>query len=227
MNDKETPKDELLFDRLADGELSATERRQLLQSLDHREDGWRQCALALLEAQTWRYQIRELVKDNSHETIASTSLGLRQLVGRKTFWLATAAALTIAAFFLGRAGRHPTPGGMIEDGVIASEQPSTNTLEHQVEADSLSSDDIVTLLVRNADGEPQRLRVPLVDLASLDNQSGPSLPSELQASFRDRGFDLRRRRRFAPMFFEQNQRLVPMVVPVDDTYVVPVDRPIY
>lgn len=62
---------------------------------------------------------------------------------------------------------------------------------------------------------------------SFEGQFGAALPAELRARFRDRGFDLQRRRRFAPMFFEQNQQLVPMVVPVDDTFVVPVSRPVY
>jgi len=56
---------------------------------------------------------------------------------------------------------------------------------------------------------------------------GAALPAEVRASFRDRGFELQRRRRFASMFFEQDEQLVPMVVPIDDTYIVPVSRPVY
>jgi hypothetical protein len=43
-----------LFDRLVDGELGEAERRSLLASLDAAPEGWRRCALAFLEAQTWR-----------------------------------------------------------------------------------------------------------------------------------------------------------------------------
>ena len=53
MND-DNQQDDILFDRLVDGELSAAERQQLLASLDDRPGGWRRCALAFLEAQTWR-----------------------------------------------------------------------------------------------------------------------------------------------------------------------------
>lgn len=42
------------LDRLVDGELSDDERRELLSSLDATETGWRQLALAYVEAQTWR-----------------------------------------------------------------------------------------------------------------------------------------------------------------------------
>jgi hypothetical protein len=50
MNASHPPFDDR-FDRLVDGELSPAEYRQLLASLDDMPDGWRQCALAFLEAQ--------------------------------------------------------------------------------------------------------------------------------------------------------------------------------
>ena len=46
--------DERLLDRLVDGELADDERRELLLQLEKNPDGWRRCALAFLEAQTWR-----------------------------------------------------------------------------------------------------------------------------------------------------------------------------
>ena len=55
-NESDAARDNLdpaLLDRLVDGELAETERRKLLLSLDHQPSGWRQCALAFLEAQSW------------------------------------------------------------------------------------------------------------------------------------------------------------------------------
>jgi hypothetical protein len=46
--------DDRQIDRLVDGELPEAERRALLSRLGAEPDGWRQCALAFLEAQTWR-----------------------------------------------------------------------------------------------------------------------------------------------------------------------------
>src|SRR5207253_643240 len=46
--------DERLLDHLVDGELADDERRELLMQLEKEPDGWRRCALAFLEAQTWR-----------------------------------------------------------------------------------------------------------------------------------------------------------------------------
>ena len=45
--------DPAALDRLVDGELPDTQRRELLTSLEQQPDGWRQCALAFLEAQSW------------------------------------------------------------------------------------------------------------------------------------------------------------------------------
>jgi hypothetical protein len=42
-----------LLDRLIDGELSPEARRDLLQRLEQESGGWRRCALAFLESQSW------------------------------------------------------------------------------------------------------------------------------------------------------------------------------
>jgi hypothetical protein len=47
------PEDQQLLDRLIDGELSPEARRDLLLRLEHETGGWRRCALAFLEAQSW------------------------------------------------------------------------------------------------------------------------------------------------------------------------------
>lgn len=52
-----------VFDRLVDGELPEPERREVLLSLDRQPDGWRQCALAFLEAQTWGQSLAQYVRE--------------------------------------------------------------------------------------------------------------------------------------------------------------------
>jgi len=54
MNAPIHPNDDARFDRLVDGELSETERREFLAGLDSEPNGWRRCALAFLEAQCWK-----------------------------------------------------------------------------------------------------------------------------------------------------------------------------
>ena len=52
--------DPQILDRLVDGELAETERREVLQTLERQPDGWRQCALAFLEAQSWGEALTQL-----------------------------------------------------------------------------------------------------------------------------------------------------------------------
>lgn len=54
--------DPQVLDRLVDGELADGERRTVLESLERLPDGWRQCALAFLEAQTWGQTLTDYVR---------------------------------------------------------------------------------------------------------------------------------------------------------------------
>ncbi len=67
--------DDLQLDMLVDGELSEEERREVLLRLDSEPDGWRRCALAFLEAQSWREAMRS-VSDES----AAAAPGSRRLL---------------------------------------------------------------------------------------------------------------------------------------------------
>jgi anti-sigma factor RsiW len=62
------PNDDARFDRLVDGELSETERGELLARLDDEPNGWRRCALAFLEAQCWKESFRGLEIEAAKQT---------------------------------------------------------------------------------------------------------------------------------------------------------------
>jgi hypothetical protein len=65
--------DPQVFDRLVDGELAETERRDVLQTLERQPDGWRQCALAFLEAQTWGQTLVAYVRKPNETAAADAS----------------------------------------------------------------------------------------------------------------------------------------------------------
>lgn len=229
MSDKpQNINDDSIFDQLVDGELSATERHQLLASLDDSHDGWRRCALAFLEAQSWGHQFKQLAAEvneqPSPQPASSPPISRTQSVQ----WFAIAAGVMLA-FTVGWLVRSPTPSNPSAGKIVAidsQESPSVDELPRDV----VSDNDAVTLYVRDTSGKNQRIRVPLVGGANHQGQAESqlmALPAVIREQLQDGGFDLKRRRRFAPMFFEQNERVVPMVVPVDDTYIVPVSRPIY
>lgn len=49
------------LDQLVEGELSLAERQRVVAALAESPDGWRRCALAFLEAQSWRSSMRAVV----------------------------------------------------------------------------------------------------------------------------------------------------------------------
>jgi hypothetical protein len=65
--------DPQVLDRLVDGELAETERRDVLQTLDRQPDGWRQCALAFLEAQTWGQTLTEYARKPAEAAAAEAA----------------------------------------------------------------------------------------------------------------------------------------------------------
>src|SRR6478672_11036430 len=93
--------DDILLDRLVDGELPADERRALLQSFDSQPDGWRRCGLAFLEAQSWRSELRSVATAPVAIPVSNKSIAPKPVSQRRTFWVAAewfavAAALMLA-----------------------------------------------------------------------------------------------------------------------------------
>jgi hypothetical protein len=227
---------DIMFDRLVDGELPADERQQLLTSLDGRPDGWRRCALAFLEAQAWRSELKQIVRES--DTTPSLVRAAQPLPartrGRRLQWFAVAACV-LMAFTLGLAMREdglsvrsvaPNPGDelassanvpMVSEAVPAPSSPR-----------AAKSDEVVTFLVRDDQGQVQPLRVPLVDAAALDRQFGvefrPGLSDAVRNQLRERGYNVESKRRYAPLWLENGRS---MIVPVEDTRIVPVSQPVY
>jgi len=226
--------DDVLFDRLVDGELSAAERRELLESLDERPAGWRRCALAFLEAQSWGDELSRLVRQpqatvayvSATKSLASADSKSSSL-GTGMRWLALAASLALA-FTLGVKQREkdvplavdaPTTDGQI---VTIAPPPAANMREGGPDNDAL------TLWVRDDAGQTRPLRVPLVDAGILDEQLGLQFQSGVPPTVRDhlhgRGYQVQSKRRYAPLWLENGR---PMIVPVEDTKIVPVSENVY
>jgi hypothetical protein len=224
---KENRQVEMLFDRLVDGELNEVERRQLLASLEERPDGWRRCALAFLEAQSWRGDLAQLVRPMSPPPEGELSPHLparRNLFSQSAAWLAIAASLVIAFTFglmqRDDGPRHAAVSPKTEDQLVAVEPPQQQT--------AVPVDDALTLWVRDDTGQTRPLRVPLVDAGDLDRKLGVSFQSALPPAVRERlqrrGYDVQSKRRYAPLWLENGRS---MIVPVEDTKIVPVGQNVY
>jgi len=144
--------DQQLLDRLIDGELTPEARRDLLLRLERESGGWRRCALAFLEAQSWGQDFRALLKEPAGEpsegsvnssstpvvaqvatatpsaTSMSTSasrpvlLASRRWLDRAGTLLAIAASFVIA-FGLGVASKRMPDGGD-GGGMVAASRPA-------------------------------------------------------------------------------------------------------
>ena len=68
--------DERILDKLVDGELTEADRKVLLSALDDEPGAWRRCALAFLEAQTWRGDFTQLLAGSALSSIEK-AVGLK------------------------------------------------------------------------------------------------------------------------------------------------------
>jgi hypothetical protein len=229
---EETIHDDVLFDRLVDGELSADERRRLLESLDARPDGWRRCALAFLEAQSWRGDLGQFVRGAAHSrTDDAIDRPMARAVNRSPkqvgAWLAIAAGLLIA---LTLATVRWDDGQKIVSNPPGPDEGAIVTAPHSNSQPSRGDrvDDALTLWARDDTGQPRSLRVPLVDARTLDRQLGvefqSGLPENVRAQLHDRGYNVQSKRRYAPLWLDNGR---PMILPVEDTKIMPVSQPVY
>ena len=100
MGDKASNISDDQLDRLVDGELSEPQRRELLSGLDREPEGWRRCALAFLEGQSWREAMRSMAGAASGQMLTSnpapSPVRRPSWLTRHTTLLATAASFTVA-----------------------------------------------------------------------------------------------------------------------------------
>ena len=138
--------DQQLLDRLIDDELTPEARRDLLLRLEHETGGWRRCALAFLEAQSWGQDFRSVLNEPAGEPgdgsvpagtgnaavqvlvaapASSTSLSAsRRWLDRAGTLLAIAASFVVA-FGLGVASKR-LPDGVDSGsgGMVANNRPT-------------------------------------------------------------------------------------------------------
>src|SRR5437868_5292014 len=218
--------DDVLFDRLVDGELTGIERRRLLESLDERPDSWRRCALAFLEAQSWREDLGQLARssreaaDEAMPTTSTVQPASKSQGISGVQWLALAASLLLA-FGLGWIERQ-------HGEQFAGSAPKNNVQVAKVAPPSIpapggDANDELTMFVLDKSGNKQPVRIPLVDAGTLDEQLGvkfqPGLSDQVRKQLKDKGYNVQSKRQYARMWLENGR---PMIVPVEDTKIVPV-----
>jgi hypothetical protein len=157
------PVEDRLIDRLVDGELPDAERRALLLQLETEPDGWRRCALAFLEAQSWRETFRPLAAPAREEALPVVPQPRRSRKPhswRPVARLTGLAASLAMAFALGW-GLHSGPVENASDAPLARREPAAPAGPE--ESPQPASQDVAAAPSQPPDlGEPPALRDPVI-----------------------------------------------------------------
>lgn len=235
---------QFLLDLLVDGELTDGQRRELLEWCEREPDGWRRCALAFLEGQSWSQVFGDLT-DQPHTAVtageAAYDSGGRdaeasalRLPDAQSFWsarqwgtmLAMAASVALA-FTLGLWVREAGQGGALDPALNAefrmvNDQPSPVPVRpEQGPADA-------ALAVGGLPGAADEIHLPVVDAGELDGDwllaQPAAMPDDVRQALERMGHRVDQRRQLVPYRLDDGRRVV---VPVDQVEVHPVSNQSY
>ncbi|WP_165249461.1 hypothetical protein [Paludisphaera soli] len=191
-----TPDLETLLDRLVDGDLAPAELREALTAVEAAPDGWRRCALALLEARCLDHALREPAPAPKPTfAVAAPS--------RRRFRPALAASLALACFgsgwLVGGGGPGPVDEPEPPAPLVARAEPSPESPEPPPEAPQPQPE------------APQPPPAPVRLASWVVNQPLPVSDAE-RAALEARGYRLDQQRRLVSARLADGRRVV---VPVD------------
>jgi hypothetical protein len=233
--------DDTLFDRLADGELSGDEYRRLLASLDHHPDGWKRCALALLEAQALRGELRALVAEQQPHDQPPRKAERFELKGGggsavnwATLTLSVAASFLLAlGIGMWLRGAFSPPAHLVHqsadppaqvDGGDVGEVAELLDGDQDAQADETENAVLprgsMTLVVDGGEGESEEVELPVYDVSAVDTAwfEGATISQADAEALEASGFHLLQQRGMVPFDLDGRRVLVPMeaveIVPV-------------
>ncbi len=219
--------DDAQLDLLVDGELGDEERRELLSRFDTEPDGWRRCALAFLEAQTWRQAMRS-VSGDSVETPA--------IVGNtRSSWQRFRNVVAVACSLLLALGVGLAVGGMFDraTSVVPTDQVAEAPDVEEPKDVEPSAESVPELAVPYryvsipaqdpVNGEADSIQMPVVPQEYL-GEGWPYLlpavvPDDIVRTLQRRGHEVVQQRRLVPFQAADGSRVV---FPVDEVELVPV-----
>lgn len=227
------------LDRLWGGDLSQDETALLLAKLDSSDDGWRRCALALLEANSWRRAFegvagQEQMDDHTAVATVRAPAARSRAMSR---WAMIAGALVVA--FVGglSAGRMPTakqsrpPEHIAESAppVSGNQQPPSSDAPDTGMPDAAVPPGRIVGTVCVEDDAEVVSTAPIVQAGSgLDERmlaaNRREVPSLLKRQFETRGWRIESDRQLIHVQLEDGQE---MTIPIDSMHYRFVGRKIY
>ena len=216
--DRPISMDGLAIDRLVDGELDDTERRELLLRLENDPEGWRRCALAFLEDQSWRKALAGLASPSSGSEpaeIAPTPPRSGRGWTRRIAIAASMIASTFAAgFAAGGISRGTAPVKVAQNAPTEAVKPALAAQDRPIKQVGWIN------LVDGSNGESPTRRVPILSGPGLDDrwlrERPPAVSDYDRAQWERRGYQIDERRRLVSVVLEDGRRVS---IPVDEVEV--------
>lgn len=213
-----------LLDLLVDDELNETERRDVIKRLEEEPDGWRRCALAFLEAQSWRRELGGFAGSAPASPTAAPIAKVRSQRPRLISRLATAAVLLLA-FASGMAASDllRPPGTTValhqESAPLEAEQQAAEAKGESIKSAAEPSQPLsyIRLRVSGGAGGPNRVvQVPVLEGGEgaedwLLNRP-PPVPIELARALEKLGHRITQHRELIPLELSDGQHAI---LPVD------------
>ncbi len=237
------PDDNEQFDLLVDGELDEQRRRELLSGLDKRPGGWRKCALAFLEAQSFGQELSLLLSTDEKCSESSThspqvAASSKRIASRRSWPNRQAATLMAmaASFFLAM-----LIGVAVNDsakGPTAGTQPAPFNSIATVDVPSVTAPTAVSVVDRHTNGPSspvqmvtlktsgengRSISLPAVRREKLDEKwlqdLPPAMPDDVLQALKRTGHQIEQNRRLVPLKMKDGNRLFVPVDQVDVYYV--------
>ena len=221
--------DDQLFDLLVDGQLDEPRRRELLSGLDEKPGGWRRCAMAFLEAQSWREAMDALAGAPTRADSPTVAQAAPRIKRRRHDYITT--LLGMAASFLlaigatswmyqiagGPGGSGPTiadsTGNPFAQG---NKAVPTRAIDARSIADPGKDFHLVGLTSKGPNGQDTTVGLPAVNRNRLDekwlNELPSAIPQQAIESLANSGHKVQGSRQLIPFKLKDGRR---MVVPVD------------
>ncbi len=219
--------EEFRFDKLVDGELSETERRELLSGLDDAPGGWRRCALAFLEAQALKQDLGAILQEPAQRPTVVRRVSKRWLAGHRGTILAMAGSFLVA-LYLGSMLRPlwQEPPVAPAPNELAGTSPQLPEPTEAAPSQEIPEEVwwMVTLTGgEGPDGQLQSIQLPAVERNELDRRwlenLPQAIPEDVLQALQRTGHRVDLRRRLLPVRLKDGRRAVFPVDQVDVHYV--------
>ena len=189
---------------------------------------------AFFEAQSWQSELGDFAATKpatpqvSRSPVAPTAAPKRRKVWAAAEMFAIAAALLLAFNLGGWQRGSGVPIAANQTGGSPNQVATAPSTAPPTVANPAKVGDAINLWVRDDGGQMKKVRVPLVDANTLDHEYGTifqtGVPDDVRNQLKNEGYTVQSKRQYAPMWLDNGR---PMVVPVEDTKIVPVSNKVY